>query len=71
MVRDGILAALLLITGLAYYKVDVIRPFVHQYANAATCIVKNFETENLRALRSAYEQNVTSPTKPSGECRQA
>lgn len=69
MVRDGILAALLFLVAWANYEADVIRPFVHQYANAVTCFARNLDTEDLRPLRSALKQNVASSTVP-GDCRQ-
>jgi hypothetical protein len=51
--REAIVAGLLLVAGLAH-EADVVRSFIYQSAKAASCIARNFDTENLRALRICF-----------------
>jgi hypothetical protein len=51
--REAIAAGVLLVVGFAH-EADVMRSFIYQSAKAAGCIVRNFDTDNVRALRICF-----------------
>jgi hypothetical protein len=51
--REAIAAGLLLVVGFAH-EADVVRSFTYQSAKAASCIARNFDTENVRAVRICF-----------------